>query len=150
MEYDQAQQIRADIDALISRDLFRNYAAQAHSRAVLQHLRADSLQWPRYSANLDESLLYTAHLLLWQGLQLKSVPDFRSDGDNAIKQGAEILEFLYSEVITPTPEQVEQLFSAALGYYIAGYYARAYVLMKDLRDGGQLPSAESGNIFGDA
>jgi len=139
MEREQAEQVLAEIQELTSDRRFRNFVAQAHSRAVLQRLGADPAQWPRYAPALDENLLYTAHLLFWQGLQLKTVPDFRFDGDDLIKQGAEILEFLYYEPSLETPEHIEQLFSAALGYYIAGHYARAYVLMKDLGDSDTLP-----------
>ena len=139
MEYDQAEQILREARELISGQNFRNFVAQAHSRAVLQRLGADPAQWPRYSPELDENLLYTAYFLFWQGLQLKTLPDFRTDGDALIKQGAEILEFLYSEAVTQQPERIEQLFSAALGYYISGYYARSYVLMKELGQSDSLP-----------
>lgn len=139
MEREQAEQVLAEIQELTSDSRFRNFVAQAHSRAVLQRLGADPAQWPRYVPVLDENLLYTAHLLFWQGLQLRTLPDFRVHGDDLIQQGAEILEFLYSEADPEVPERVEQLFSAALGYYIAGHYARAYVLMKDLESDGALP-----------
>jgi len=132
MEREYAEQVLAEIQQLISQRRFRNFVAQAHSRVVLQRLGSDPAQWPRYSPELDENLLYTAYLLFWQGLQLRYLPDFRVEGNDLIKQGAEILEFLYSEAVTQTPERTTQLFSAALGYYIAGYYARAYVLIKEL------------------
>ncbi|GIK37993.1 MAG: hypothetical protein BroJett011_18260 [Chloroflexota bacterium] len=134
MEHEQAERILAAMRQLTTEGRFRNFAAQAHSRAVLQRLGVDPVQWPNYTPTLDENLLYTAHLLFWQGLQLRELPDFRPDGDELIKQGAEILEFLYSEAVdTQAPvERIDQLVNAALGYYIAGHYARAYVLAKDL------------------
>ena len=130
MEPEHAEQVLAETLSLISENRFRNLVAQAHSRAVLQHLETDQDQWPRYSPALDENLLYTAHFLFWQGLQLKTLSDFRIQGDDLIKQGAEIIEFLYSESISKQTEKTEQLFNASLGYYIAGHYARAYVLMR--------------------
>jgi len=139
MEREQAEQILVEIQQLTSQQRFRNFVAQAHSRAVLQRLGADSAQWPRYSPDLDERLLYTAYLLFWQGLQIRELPDFQPYGDDLVKQGAEILEFLYFESSARPPERIEQLFSAALGYYIAGHYARAYVLMKKLGQGDSLP-----------
>jgi len=125
MEREQAKQILGEIQQLTSQPRFRNFVAQAHSRAILRRLGAEPTQWPRYSPVLDEDLLYTAYLLFWQGLQIRGLPDFRVYGDDLIKQGAEILEFLYSEASAQSPERTEQLFSAALGYYIAGHYARA-------------------------
>ena len=135
MDRNQAERILAESQELTSGSRFRNFVAQAHSRAILQYHKADPAQWPDYTIpDLDEDLLSTAHLLFWQGMQLKTSPDFHSYGDDLIKRGAEILEFLYSEAEPKAPEQIDQLFNAALGYYIAGHYARAYVLMKDLRD----------------
>ena len=139
MEREQAEQVLAEVRQLTVGRRFRNFIAQAHSRAVLQRLGADPAQWPRYSPALDEDLLYTAHLLFWQGLQLRTLSDFRTYGDDLIKQGAEILEFLYSETAPTTADRIDQLFNAALGYYIAGHYARAYVLMKELEEGDGLP-----------
>jgi superfamily II DNA/RNA helicase len=140
MEPEQAERVLAETQSLISERRFRNFVAQAHSRAVLQHLEADPNEWPRYSPVLDENLLYTAHLLFWQGLQLRALPAFRVQGDGLVTQGSEIIEFLYSEAGSEDVEKTEQLFSAALGYYIAGHYARAYVLMKDIENGDALPS----------
>ena len=139
MDREVAQQIIAETQGLTSGRLFRNFVAQAHSRAVLQRLGADPAEWPQYSGQLDGNLIYTAHLLFWQGLQLRTLREFRTQGDDLIKQGAEILEFLYSEGNSDRPEHVEQLFNSALGYYIAGHYARAYVLMKDLQGADSLP-----------
>jgi superfamily II DNA/RNA helicase len=139
MEHEQAEQALAEIRDLTSTKVFRNFVAQAHSRAVLQRLGVEPAEWPDYSPTLDENLLYTAHLLFWQGLQFRTLPDFRADGDDLIKQGAEILEFLYAEADPEAPGRIEQLFSAALGYYIAGHYARAYVLMQELESNGVLP-----------
>jgi superfamily II DNA/RNA helicase len=140
MDRNQAERILAESQELISNGRFRNFAAQAHSRAILQYLEADPTQWPDYTMpDLDEDLLSTAHLLLWQGMQLRTLPEFHSHGDDLIKRGAEILEFLYSQVKIKAPEHIDQLFNAALGYYIAGHYARSYVLMQDLRDDDSLP-----------
>lgn len=138
MDFD-ATQIIKDIAAIHEDYEFRNFVAQAHSRSILRGLGAPASEWPSYSRNVDETLHYTAHYLLEQGLRLKESKLDNDKADGYIREGAEILEFLYATAPMDHPEQTEELFNAALGYYIAGYYARAYVLMKDLEVELKLP-----------
>jgi replicative superfamily II helicase len=139
MDLEEANQVLTETHELITAERFRNFVAQAHSRAILQRHGVDPSQWPGYARALDDNLLDTAHLVFWQGLQLRSLPEFRSRGNDLIKQGAEILEFLYSEASSDKPGRLDQLFNAALGYYISGNYAQSYVLMKDLDIEGDVP-----------
>ncbi len=139
IEPDTAEQVLTNTQELTATRRFRNFVAQAHSRMILQHHKVDPPLWPGYSPALDDDLLDTAHLIFWQGLQLRSLPNFRARGNDLIKQGAEILEFLYSEASSETPGRFDQLLNAALGYYISGNYARSYVIMKDLGSEGEVP-----------
>lgn len=136
--YEEATQIIQEVAGLEGNRLFQNFVAQAHSRYILQRLQAAPETWPLYRLS-DEDLHYTAHYLFWQGLQLKSVPEHCERGDQYIKLGCEILEFLYASLPFGHPDRTEQLFNAAFGYYISGYYARAYVLMRDLQTQTELP-----------
>ena len=136
--YEEATQIIQEVAGLEGNRLFQNFVAQAHSRYILQRLQAAPETWPLYRLS-DEDLHYTAHYLFWQGLQLKSVPEHCERGDQYIKLGCEILEFLYASLPFGNPDRTEQLFNAAFGYYISGYYARAYVLMRDLQTQTELP-----------
>jgi len=135
---EEAKQIIQEVEDLEVNWLFQNFVAQAHSRSVLQRLHAAPETWPDYKIS-DENLHYTAHYLFWQGLQLKSIPGYRERGDWYIKLGCEILEFLYASLPSGHSDRTDQLFNAALGYYISGYYARAYVLMRDLQIQAELP-----------
>lgn len=132
MDQQQADQIIAEAESLIATRQFRNLVAQSHSRSVLRRFGTDTAQWPNYTSTLDQNLLYAAHMLFWQGLKLRDTTDFHSRGNELIKQGSEILEFLYSEMDLNAPDCLENLFNAALGYYISGYYARSYVMMREL------------------
>ncbi len=132
MDQQQADQIIAEAESLIATRQFRNLVAQSHSRSVLRRFGTDTTQWPNYTSTLDQNLLYAAHMLFWQGLKLRDTTDFHSRGNELIKQGSEILEFLYSEMDLNAPDCLENLFNAALGYYISGYYARSYVMMREL------------------
>jgi superfamily II DNA/RNA helicase len=137
-ETEELRQIIHEVESLERSRLFQNLVAQAHSRSILQRLQAAPETWPRY-VQFDEDLHYTAHYLFWQGLQLRSVPEHHALGDQYIKLGSEILEFLYASLPLGHPDCTEQLFNAAFGYYISGYYARAYVLMRDLQTQAELP-----------
>lgn len=136
--YEEATQIIQEVAGLEGTQRFQNFVAQAHSRSILQRLQATPETWPKYTLS-TEDLHYTAHYLFWQGLQLKSVPEYHERGDWYIKLGCEILEFLYASLQPGHPDRTDQLFNAALGYYISGYYARAYVLMRDLQTQTELP-----------
>jgi superfamily II DNA/RNA helicase len=118
---------------------FLNRVAQAHSRSVMERLAIESQKWPNYDHELDEKLHYTAHYLLWHGIELKNNDILNKDGDELIKQGSEILEHLYTNADQSKHDTVQQLFNAALGYYISGYYARAYVLARDLTADNNIP-----------
>ena len=111
---------------------FQNFVSQAYSRSVLRQLRANPRDWPSYTNTLDNDLHYTAYFLFWQGLILKESEAYKVEADNYIKEGAQILEFLYAAASKENVERVEQIFNSALRYYISGYYARAFVIMKDL------------------
>lgn len=129
---DAPPRIPASVQALLDDEVFRNRVAQAHSRAVLQRLEVPTEEWPRYDPELTNKLHHTAHYLLSHGLRLKDESTTAAMGDSLLKDGAEILEYLYSQDPSPRGEALHQCFNAALGYYIAGYYARAFVLMRNL------------------
>src|SRR6266545_6854624 len=110
---------------------FQNFVAQAHSRDILRYLRVSPEDWPAYTATLDDDLNYTAHFLLYQGLELKGGPNTSTQGDENLTLGAEILEYVHTKAGPYDPERACQIFTAALAYYIAGHFARAYVLIRD-------------------
>jgi len=134
MNAETTGQIPTAVQQLLADPTFHNRVAQAHSRYILQRLRVEKQNWPNYDPELDDKLHYTAHYLLWHGLQLKASDGQGPIGDELIKQGAEILEYLYAQSDGRGTDEIRQLFNAALGYYIAGHYARAYVLMNDLSE----------------
>src|SRR5262245_38283403 len=128
-------------EELLAAGRFQNSLAQCHSRDVLRYLGTPQSDWPEYSASLDEDLIYTSHYLLYIGLKLKTTPDAAARGDECLILGAEILEYLYSSyTYMADPERVTQVFSAALAYYMAGHFARAYVLVRDLEATEGLPA----------
>jgi Lhr-like helicase len=118
---------------------FQNFVAQAHSRDILRYLQVPPEKWPAYTDSLDDDLNYTAHYLLYQGLELRNQPGTAAESDAHLTLGAEILEYLHTRAGAGDPERVCQIFTAALAYYIAGHFARAFVLIRDLEASVPLP-----------
>lgn len=135
---EEAAQINSAVGQLRENPRFQNIVAQTQSRYVLQDLQVSSNRWPNYTIQ-DQQVDEFAHYLLWQGLQLKEFDTTLAEGNSTIKQGCELLEFLYSEQ-EESIEKLHQLFNAALGYYISGYYARSYVLMRQIDQGTDEPT----------
>lgn len=134
----EAGRIIERLQSFESNGRFQNFIAQVHSRSILQGLGVSPDAWPRYTLS-EEDLHHTAHYLFWQGLELKSLAQYREQGNAYILRGCEILEFLYQAQPVGYPERTTQLFNAALGYYISGHYARAYVLVRQLQTVAELP-----------
>jgi len=132
--------LAARSEELLATGRFQNYIAQCHSRDVMRSMRTPEADWPQYTANLDEDLVYTAQYLLYIGMNLISSADYLVRGQECLTLGAEIIEHVYAGAVgSDDPERVTQLFTAALAYYMAGHFARAYVLVRDLESNEELP-----------
>jgi len=134
-----SEAVLESLQSLANNRKFQNFVSQAYSRSILRQLQANPKDWPSYTGTLDNDLHYTAYFLFWQGLTLKDVKLYQSKADDFIKEGAQILEFLYASASKENVERVEQIFNSALGYYISGFYARAFVLMRNLESEMSLP-----------
>jgi superfamily II DNA/RNA helicase len=136
---DQTADFREQAEAILAEGRFQHFVAQSHSRDVLRHLRVPEGEWPAYTATLDEDLVYGAQTLLYLGLRLKHEVAEPSEADTYLTRGAEILEYVHARADDSDPERVCQLFTAALAYYMAGHFARAFVLVRDLEADAPLP-----------
>lgn len=137
--FDPLAGLRDQAEAILREGRFQNFVAQSHSRDILRHLHVSEEEWPSYTPSLDDDLVYAAQTLLYLGLQVKLASPAAADGDSYLTRGAEILEYVYARSDNSDPERVCQLFSAALAYYMAGHFARAYVLVRDLEAEAPLP-----------
>lgn len=131
--------LRASAEDILREGRFQNFAAQSHSRDVLRQMHIPEAEWPAYTPAIDEDLVYAAQTLLYVGLRLKRADAGSADADIYLTRGAEILEYVYARADDGDPERVCQLFSAALAYYMAGHFARAFVLVRDLEAETPLP-----------
>jgi len=108
--------------------------AQARARAILRGLNAPEADWPEFRKDLDIRLYYAAHYQIWKALQLLGAKQHEEQAKECLAKGAESLEFLYRDSGSDPIVRDEELFKATLAYYISGYYARSYVLMKETVD----------------
>jgi hypothetical protein len=84
---------------------------------------------PNISLNMLKRARDKAHEYILSALRhlAKYDPDEFSDGD--LKSAAQILEEYYLTAPLDTPSRTEELYTAALAYYLSGHYPRAFVLM---------------------
>lgn len=108
-----------------------NLHSQAHARSILQSLNAPEAEWPPFQKDLEFRLIYVSHYKIWRALELLEVGESQEQAKIFLMEGAEALEFLYKNVISDSASRLDELFKAIFAYYIAGHYARSYVLMKE-------------------
>lgn len=126
-----ANKLVKDLERFLQSRSFKNSKNQAYSRSVLIHLHAPEEEWPDYNFSVSH-LVDGAHFLLMNAVLVKPFEEHAELAREALKEAAEVLEFLYSNNREKKVEQIRQLTFSALAYYIAGFYARSYVLMKEL------------------
>ncbi len=136
---DATADFRALAESILREGRFQNFVAQSHSRDILRHLHVPDTDWPAYTATLDEDLVYAAQTLLYVGLRLKLAEPASVEADAYLTRGGEVLEYVYARADDTDPERVCQLFTAALAYYMAGHFARAFVLVRDVEAETPLP-----------
>lgn len=117
----------ADLQDLLDNHGLLNLHAQAHARTMLNQLGTPAENWPRFTKSLDERLLYGAHLYLVRGMELIDSAEHAALASNLLLRGAEALEFIVDAPQGPISKFDESL-NAAIGYHVAGYHARSYVL----------------------
>ena len=111
--------------------LIGNLLAQAHARSILGQLRGPAADWPRFRPDLEERLLHISHSLLWSALQVMEAGLPISDVRPLLVAAAEAWEFLSAEPNHEAPDRIEWLVNAAFAYFLAGHYARSYVLLRE-------------------
>lgn len=127
-----SQRLVARLREYASDGAVRNLQAQAHARAILQELGSPRATWPRFREDLDQKLYYGAHFQIWSALELLEQGQAREEAQQALLTGAESLEFLCEDPGLDDEFRSEQSLKAGFAYYIAGHYARSYVLINKL------------------
>lgn len=116
--------------------LLRNkiHAEDIHiQQGTPEHLR------PRFGPLNREAARKHAHNVILDTLKLltENTPDEISD--QSLITAATSLEKIYLRSSPDAPERVQELYNAALAYYLAGQYARAFVIMRSIENEGESP-----------
>jgi superfamily II DNA/RNA helicase len=122
----------ARLEAYANDAAARNYHAQAHARSILQGLKSSESAWPQFSRDLNKRLYYGAHFQIWTALELLNQEQGKEQAQQALLDGAEALEFICEDPGLESAVRSEQLLKAGFAYYVAGHYARSYVLINEL------------------
>ena len=117
--------------SFLSNPQVRYLHAQAHARAILRNIARPSDDWPNFRSDLDERLHHAAHFLFSAALQLLEAGAAQTEVGPLLLVASEALEFLCADPRESTPVRLEQAVTATFGYYLAGHYARSYVLLKE-------------------
>lgn len=108
--------------------------SQAHARSMLSILTSSEKDWPRFRKDLDRRLYYMSHYLIFESLNLLELETNENEAKLYLKNGAEVLEYLYKYRGLDENIKLEVLLKSIFAYYISGNFARAYVLTKEINE----------------
>lgn len=110
--------------------MYDNLYARIHARAVHRHRQTPDEQRPRITESVAEQGYELAYDHILSGLKYLAEGEANEYSDKTLRNAAQILEKLYWNESSNLAERTNELETAALAYYLAGYYARAFVLMQ--------------------
>lgn len=106
-------------------------SAQTHARHVLFEVAEDVSNFPRFAADLDDRATCLAYTILHAGCTLAEA-DQRAQSIDPLTQAATILQ--HSHEANPDRHEASDyhLVVAAMAFYAAGHYSRAFVLVRSV------------------
>ncbi len=110
--------------------MYDSLYAKIHARAIHRHRQTPEEQRPRISESEAERGYKLAYDQILTGLKYLAECEANEVSDKTLRNAAQILEKLYWNEPSNQTEKASELETAALAYYLAGYYARAFVLMQ--------------------
>ena len=124
----------------VALDVLRNAAAvdavglvsaQMHARHVLFEVAEDVSNFPRFEADLDDRATCLAYTILHAGCTLAEA-ERRAQSVEPLTQAATILQ--HSHEANPQRHAASDyhLVVAAMSFYAAGHYSRAFVLVRSI------------------
>jgi hypothetical protein len=93
-----------------------------------EHLR------PKFGPRNREAARKHAHNIILDTLKLLTENGPDEFSDDALITAATNLEKIYLKSSPDAPERIQELYNAALAYYLAGQYARAFVIMRAIEN----------------
>lgn len=107
----------------------RHLFAQAHAKHVLHEVRELPANFPSFDPDLDDKVTFAAYGLLAAGCSLVEQGD-RTGGAPSIERAASLLEYVHGPAARDSRENAYHVFVAAMAFYAAGQYSRAFVAMR--------------------
>ncbi|MBI9060258.1 MAG: DEAD/DEAH box helicase [Labilibaculum sp.] len=108
----------------------QNFIAQANSRYILYNVNETESNYPKYTENLDERCLSIAVNYLSVGYSLYK--DNIAESIKCLEKAAILLEHIFANSNNSIRYKEYYCLVAALGYYAASQYSKAFVILRKL------------------
>src|SRR5438874_1685429 len=125
----QARTILAELQAPELATLF----AQAHAKHVLHEVQELPGNFPAFDPNLDDKVTFAGYGLLAAGCSVIEQGD-RTGGAAALERGASLLQYIHGPLAYDSRESGFHAFVAAMAFYAAGQYSRAFVGIRAIEE----------------
>lgn len=110
-----------------------NLFAQAHARHVLHEVKEAPENFPQFAPDLDDRVTFAAYSLLAAGCSLVEQGE-RLEGNGVLEHAASQLQHIHGPHAAGSLEHSFHLFVAAMAYYAAGHYSRAFVAVRSIEE----------------
>lgn len=104
--------------------------AKTHALDIHQFRKTPENLRPHISEQLPKRAYEIAYNYILLALKFFEEEEANPETDVMLQHAAQLLEKLYLNKPADTPQRTDTLRTAALAYYLAGHYARAFVLMR--------------------
>ncbi len=120
-----------DFDLLDGSSYDKLYA-RMHVRAIHRHRRTTQEQYSNTNEHEVKQAYKFANEQIFTALRYLAEHEADQSSKDTLRNAAQILEKLYWDEPAEFRERTEGLETAALAYYLSGYYARTYVLVQGI------------------
>ncbi len=108
---------------------FSHLFAQAHAKHVLREVRESPSNFPGFATALDDKVTFAAYGLLAAGCSIMEQQN-RGEGAPAVERAASLMEYIHGPSANDSRESRFHVFLAAMAFYAAGQYSRAFVAIR--------------------
>ena len=121
---------RAELRRFRGSGRLQNLFAQAHAKRVLLDTDEPSENFPAFDQQLDDRVTWSAYAIISAACVIAEAGE-RAEAASALLEGAELLEHLHRKQGRHGSPSAFHMLLAAMAFYSAGHYSRAFVAMRD-------------------
>ncbi len=125
---EKAREVLADLQAFQT-----NLFAQAHAKHVLHEVNEIPENFPAFTPDLDDKITFLVYSLLAAGCSLIEHGE-RVDGAAALEKAASLLQYAHGPHSTESRISAFHMLVAAMAFYAAGHYSRAFVAIHEIEE----------------